>query len=431
MRRFCFLAMALAAIGYSTEIQASPSNAFGLDAPNTARAMTVTAAAPPVSAASTNPALLINLEPDSIEMLANFVVSSDNLKINDEDPNLDTYLGYQLELAASLPLGSFRDRLFIGATAHLPNDGLYHTHTPTLEEPIIYRYGTDARHFSVDAALAVRIWERIAIGAGVHLSPTTKGNAHISFANHKESSSTDIEVKTKFAPIIGIYAEPIQNLHLGLVYRGASKFSMDIMADIFINDAIGYIHSQMKSYAFIEPHALSFGIRYDFSSISSNKLARFAVSTDFEWMHYDSPIATTSQVWLYDDGGETINDPDTNYDKFGEGFSYRIALDWIPLDELTVSVGYGFWNSPIPAQRKAFNVLDSGFSEIAFGASYWLPQNTLGSFDLGFATSTKIDILQKREMEKYEYLPDNPGFPYISFGGYNFTWHFAVMMRFK
>ena len=431
MRRFMIFAMALAAMGYSTEIQASPQNAFGLDAPNTARAMTSASSAPAISAASTNPALLINLVPDSIEMMANLTVSSDNLKINGADAGLDTYVGYQLELAAPLPLGSLRDRLFVGASAHLPNGGLYHTHTPTIEEPIIYRYGTDARHFSVDAALAVRIWERIAIGAGFHLAPTTEGTANINFANHKESSSTDIKVATKFAPIIGIYAEPVQNLHLGLVYRGSSKFSMDIMADIFINDAIGYIHTRLKSYAFIDPHALSFGIRYDFSSIAPNPLARFAISTDFEWIHYDSPMATSSQIWLYDDGGEIINDPDTEYDSFDEGFSYRIALDWLPLDELTVSIGYGFWKTPVPAQRKVFNVLDSSFSEIAFGAGYWLPKNTLGSFDLGFATAAKVDIFQKREMEKYEYLPNNPGFPYITYQGNAFTWHFAIMMRFK
>ena len=431
MRRFLIFAMALPAVVYSTDIQASPRDAFGLDAPNVARAMAVTAAAPPVSAASVNPALLINMSPDSIEMMANLVVSDDSLKINRADAGLDTYVGYQLELAAALPLGEWRDRLFVGATAHLPHAGLYQTHTPTIEEPIVYRDGTDARHFSVDAGLAVRIWHRIALGAGFHLTPTTEGNAHISFANHKESSSTNIKVKSRFAPIVGIYAEPIDHLHLGVVYRAATRFSMDIIADIFINDAIGYIHTQLKSYAFIEPHSLSFGARYDFSELAPDPLARFAVNLDVEWMHYDSPIATTSQVWLYDDGGEIINDPDEQYDSFEEAFSVRTALDWMPLDELTVSVGYGFWKTPIPVQRRSFNVLDASFHEIAFGASYWLPPNTLNSFDLGFSMAMKADVFQKREMEKYEYLPDNPGFPHITFEGNAYTCHFGVMMRFK
>ena len=410
---------------------ATPKNVFGLDAPNTARAMTVTASAPPTAAAATNPALLIQMAPDSIELTTDFMVADDKIKINGKNAGLDSYLAWQVALAAAIPLGSLRDRLFAGVNMHLPNDGLYHTHTPTIGEPVVFDFGTESRHLSLDAALGIRIWERIAVGIGFHLVPTTQGQANISFANQKESSSTDVKVQSQFAPIVGLYAEPVSGLHLGLSYHGAIRFEMEILADIFINDSIGSIHTKIKSASFTEPHALAFGVRYDFSELVSEKLARVAANLDFEWMHYDKPITTSSQIWLYDDGGSAVNSPENNHAKFQEGFSLRTAIDWMPLDELTVSLGYAFWKTPIPAQRGAFNVLDSNRHNLAFGAVYWLPDALMGSFDMGFATAMKFDFLQKRQMEKFEYLPGNPGFPYIELSGMNFVCHFSLMMRFQ
>ena len=368
---------------------ATPKNAYGLDAPSTARAMAVTASALPTSAAATNPALLIHTAPDSIEFAADFMLADDQIKINGQNAELSRYLAWQIAVAAALPLGSLRDRLFVGVNLHIPNEGLYHTHTPTIEEPVVFEFGTESRHLNLDAALAFRIWERISVGAGFHLVPSTQGGANVSFANQKESSSTDVKVDRQFAPIVGLYAEPVTGLHLGLSYHGAIRFEMEILADIYINESIGSIHTQINSASFTEPHALALGIRYDFSEIASHQLARFAANLDFEWMHYDKPVATSSQVWLYDDGGTAVNEPEHNYAEFEEGFSVRTALDWKPLDELSVSMGYGFWKTPLPAQRGAFNVLDSNRHHFAFGAIYWIPEDLMGSFDMGFATAMK------------------------------------------
>lgn len=430
--RTSFIAILVAGLCSSfSHAEASPMDAFGLDAPCVSRAMAVTASAPPTSAASTNPALLSTMAPDSTEMLVDLIVSDDALKINKSDAHLDTYVGYELEFATTIPIADWRDRLFIGATVHLPNDNLYHTHTPSPDEPVVYRYASEARHFSVDAALAVRIYESLTIGAGIHLVPTTSGTANISFANQAETSSTDVRVNRKVAPIIGIYAQPIDGLSLGIAYRGAIRFAMDIRADIFISEAIGAIHTQLKSYSFAEPHTLSIGARYDFSELAPSEFARFAANFDFQWSHYSFPLATSSQVWLYDENGIPVNEPLRDFPKFNEAFAVRTALDWMPIDELTVSLGYAYSNTPIPSQRGIFNILDADLHTIAFGAVYWLPENTLGSLDLGLSTAAKFDILARRQMEKFTYLPENPGFPSIEINGSAYTWHFSIMFRFK
>ena len=103
----------------------------------------------------------------------------------------------------------------------------------------------------------------------------------------------------------------------------------------------------------------------------------------------------------------------------------------MPLDELRVSLGYGFTKSPVPAQRYLFNVLDADRNQIAFGATGYLPTQWLGGFGLGMSLAAKLDFYTTRDMEKYDFMPQNPGFPSIRFEGYTFAFHAALLFRFE
>ena len=410
---------------------ASPSASFGLDAMSTGRAMAVTAGADPLSAAATNPARLIALHPGAIEIGADILVSSDDLKINRADAGLDTYLGMQFGVAASLPLGKFRDRLFIGASAHLPGDNLYTLYNSGASDPVVLSNGPDARRFSLDLALPVRIWERIAIGLGAYVLPDVGASVNLDFDGQNEHSYTSIEVDYRLAPVVGVYAEVIPGLHLGFGYRAAQKLSLDVPANIFISDAIGTIHTKVDGNAYAEPHRISFGIAYDFSSLTEQHLLHFAANLDVEYDHYTDPIQTSARVWLYDDAGQVLEKPLESGTDYRDAYSIRTALDWMPLDELRVSVGYGFTKSPVPAQRYLFNVLDADRNQIAFGATGYLPAQWLDGFGLGISLAAKLDFYTTRDMEKYDFLPQNPGFPSIRFEGSTFAFHAALLFRFE
>ena len=91
------------------------------------------------------------------------------------------------------------------------------------------------------------------------------------------------------------------------------------------------------------------------------------------------------------------------------------AIDWRPLDEITVSLGYAFEKTHVPAPRSIFNIIDGDRNQIAFGATFWLPDSWLNSFNLGFSTAAKFDFYDIRDVEKYEFLFGNPGFPALRF----------------
>ena len=414
-----------------THAAASPSASFGLDAMSTARAMAVTASADPLAAAAINPARLIALNPGAVEIGANLVVSTDKLEINRADAGLDTYIGMQFEAAISLPVGKLRDRLYLGVDAHLPKDHLYTLYNSGTSEPVVLASGPDARRLSLDLAVAVRIWENIAIGFGTYVLPDVGASVNLTFDEQNDNSYTDIRVDYRLAPTVGVYAEVIPGLHLGFGYRAAQKLSLDVPANIYISDAIGTIHTKVDGNAYAEPHRISFGVAYDFSSLTEQHLLHFAVNLDAEYDLYPDPIQTSARVWLYDDAGQVLEKPIESGADYNDAFSIRTAIDWMPLDDLRVSIGYGFTKSPIPAQRYLFNVLDADKNQLAFGATGYLPAHLLGGFGLGMSLAAKLDFYTTREMEKYEFLPQNPGFPSIRFEGYTFVLHAALLFRFE
>ena len=95
---------------------------------------------------------------------------------------------------------------------------------------------------------------------------------------------------------------------------------------------------------------------------------------------------------------------------------------------------HAFEKSPVPAQRAIFNILDSDRSQLTFGGTFWLPEawlSWISPLEIGFSTACKFDFYTTREMEKYEFLPGNPGFPSIRFEGYTFAWHGDLVFKFK
>lgn len=429
MNRWAVCIAGLSALLYVSQAEAAPQDAFGLDAQTAAQAMAVTASASAVSAAATNPARLLDAR--GIELSAGVVVADDKLRVNRKDAGLDTYVGYQIGLAAALPLGSYRDRLFLGINAHVPHDGLYEVRNSAVSDSVVLGYGSEARRFTLDAALAVRIWERISVAAGVHLIPDVIANVNVDFSGNNDGSSSHVTVDYKFAPTVGVYAEPVEGLHLGIAYRGAARLSLDVPAQIYINDAIGEIHVRLLGYAYAEPHTFNLGVRYDFSHLDENHWTDLAWDMDLEWQHHVYPIATSAAVELYDGLGEVLTQTTQEFGQFEESWAIRTALTWMPLDEISASVGYGFKKTPVPAQRNAFNVLDADKHTLGFGATLWCPEPWMGSFGLGFSTSAQLDFLVTRDMEKYVFLAGNPGFPSIRYEGMAFAWHAAILLRFE
>lgn len=404
-------------------------SSFGLDAGSDSRAMAVTAGGDARSAAATNPARLMDAQ--GIEMSFGVVVSGDRLQVQREKTHTGTYVGYQIGSAIQLPLGPWRDRVALGFNIHVPHKGLYEVSNASLDDIVILRRGTDARRFTLDAGLSVRIWERIAIGASLHIIPEVTADVNIDFTNDVTNSHSNVLVDYKFSPTIGIYAEAISGLHLGFSYHAAERLKLEVPAKVYISEQIGQIPVKLEGYAYTEPHTFAFGARYDFSHLSDSHLLSFALNADFEWHHYNYPLSVSAEVKLFNDAGEVLDASAQKKVSFEEAYRIRAALDWMPMDELRFSVGYAFEKTAIPAQRNVFNILDADRQVITFGGVLWSPDHLFSGFKIGFATSARFGLYDSRDMEKYIYDLSNPGFPSIRFDGWDYSWHGDILFQFK
>lgn len=430
MRRFLYPALFGATwCFWNATAWASPLLSFGSDPESVARAMAVTASVTPAAAAAVNPARLIDAQ--GIEISAGVVIADTALKIQNADANLDAYVAYELGAALALPVGKWRDRLYLGFDVHLPHNGLYAVDNPSQEETVSLRTGNDARRFSFDGALGVRIWNRVAVGLGFHIMPDVAADVAIDFGEKTQNSQSHVEVGYKFAPTAGIYAQIGDMFRAGFAYRAATRLSLDVPARVHVSDSIGRIYTRLKGYAYSEPHDFSIGIMADFSKFAPHPAARFNLHAAAQIHCYPYPIATSAAVTLYDNDGNAISETAQDFAKAELAYALRVAIDWRPLDEIAVSVGYAFEKTHVPAQRTVFNVLDADRNQIAFGASFWLPEAWLQPLNIGLATSAKIDFYDTRDVEKYDFLVGNPGFPAIRFEGLAFAYHVALRFRFR
>ncbi len=408
---------------------AGPIDAFGASAPSTARAAAVVSDSDATDAAIFNPARLVRVE--NIDVSAGVVVSADAFKINGEASQLDRYVGYNLGIAARIPLGSWTDRLYLGTVIQFPHDGLYDVQNTLPDTPRILLNDQHVRHFEIAASAAVRIYRSIAIGAGFTLLPDVQGNVSIDFRNGSHAHTTDVRVDYNFAPVLGITAEPVEHLNVGFAWRGAHRTSLSIPVDVIVSEQIGAIHTAVEGKAFGEPDRFTVGASYDFAHLVQNDLLRFAARLEVGYEHYRNDVASTACVTLYDDFGSVI-DTSTAYPfKFEDTWHIAASLDWRPLDVLTVMAGYGWQTTPVPAQRGLLNILDASHHTLTFGLTGWLPETWLSSpKHIGFSTSARFDLYQSRAMEKYEMLAGSYGYPAIIFEGFNFSWHGSLILKF-
>ena len=409
--------------------KSGPLDAFGVSASAAARAGSGAADASPADAALLNPARIASTQ--TVELSAGIVVSEDGFKINGKDASLDRYVGFNLGVAARVPLGSLNDRLFVGLVAHFPTEGLYDVSNALPDEPrILFRDAND-RHFELASAAAVRLWRTLAVGTGFTLMHDVQGNVSIDFRADNNAHTTDVRVNYNFAPVLGITASPIEGLEVGFVWRGSHRTSLNIPVDVIVSEQIGAIHTSVKGVAFGEPDRFSLGASYDFSSLTDNALSRFKGRIEFGYDHYRDDVASISSVTLFDDAGGVLDTSDERPFKFDDAWYIAASLDWMPFDALTVTAGYAWHTTPVPAQRGILNILDASHHTVSFGLAGWLPETWLSSpRQIGFSTAATFNIFQKREMEKHEILVGHYGYPGITFEGFDCSWHFTLHLNF-
>ncbi len=298
--------------------------------------------------------------------------------------------GYGFAVGTRLPGPDWLRAFRVGAALHLPAAHIMRLVAPARpDEPSFPLYGDRTERFSLSAAVAVELFSRIGIGAGITLSPTLVSPTAAGYDPYRSSDVTqnvvlDIGRELKFGAsfMAGIRAQVVEELSLGLAYRAMSNTAAAGPNDIAAGGL--RMQDQLDFYDLLEPEQIAVGAAVfplpDWSLSIDGVLSRWS---DYHTIHHRRPP-----------------------DSFSDVVYLRTGLEWqSPLDWLELRAGYGYEPSPIPPQDGVTNLLGGDAHAVALGAGFDL--RPLDWAPLRIDAHVRTHLLEPHQDEKsLEALPD-------------------------
>ena len=254
-------------------------------------------------------------------------------------------------IAAGTPLPWILERFRLGFALYTPSEHVLEVRAPErADEPTSPSYDGRPEHISATAALAFEILPELRIGAGVLFKPHLDTPTDVSFdASRGDDPEDDVvvrlerDLKIGFAPVAGIRAQPLPELGLAVVYRGAVDVAArgknrTVAGGILADDPIDYGQ-------FWEPDELVWG-----AVVAPSE--RWSVSADATWSRWGK---------FQNASNDRVHPP------FRNVLSVRAGLE-VAVTPWLLRAGYAFEPTPIPDQTAADNFLGADTHVIGLGA---------------------------------------------------------------
>jgi hypothetical protein len=134
---------------------------------------------------------------------------------------LTSPFGVTLAFASTVPLeGALADRVHVGFAGYLPPTDALRLVTHAADAPSYPYYDDRSQRLVAIPALAVRLFERLAVGVGLNVLAGVKGPAEVKTgASGAPESRLDVAARTVLAANVGVRFDPVERLHLALAYR--------------------------------------------------------------------------------------------------------------------------------------------------------------------------------------------------------------------
>ncbi len=303
-----------------------------------------------------------------------------------------------------IPLGDGLERvLFFGFNLVVPGTTLYAVRERPATEATFPFLEDRNRRLVLNAAVAIRPWKPLMIGAGFSLLPDVFGDVKVDFTQAGTENATSVDVAMHLSPNVGILAEPMPGLTLGLTWRGANRTYLSIPVHVKLSQQYAAINVEVTAYDYSTPHELAFGIAWHDD--------RWSVAGDFTYSFYRQFHQSAPAVQMYDATGNVTQNSAVPDPDFHDAMAVRLGAEWKATDALAVRLGFGWVQSPVPAQTGDTNLLDGDRYTVAGGVGY--------SFE-GFGVPISLDahiawagMVSNRDA-KATLDPTNPGYPSVS-----------------
>lgn len=408
-------ALFLLALAAPRGAEASPFDTYGFTSRAIAMGGSVTAGTRDVDAAYYNPAgATRSVRP---ALAVGVLVADDFLKAGGESADLQTNVVLELGLATPLPFGTWAaEHLFVTLGAALPTSGIFDVALPDDESVAFPFWSARNRRLALQAALAVRAVDWLSLGVGFALLADVVGDVQVDLRGSRGYNALGVEIGYSLAPTAGVLVEPLPWLAVGLTYRGAHEMAIDLPVDVQVLDGVPSLVAAITASSYWMPHEVALGFEF-------RPLPTLRLTADLTWYHYGAFRYPSPDVRVYDIDGEVVQESLAEPLDFHDVWAPRFGVEWWALPWLAVRGGYGYANSPVPAQSGRTNLMDADRNVVSLGLGFALPAEWLwgGDGSLAIDLHAQLAILDRRTFEKTEYIPENPGFPNIGLSGGTFN----------
>lgn len=419
---------------------ASPTEIFGFGSRHSARAGAASASANDFAAGYYNPAGLAFSR--GKQLTFGVLGMASNLRANDERHPLGEPMGAVIGASAPAPLGGpLADRVFVSIGLFILPGSVVRIVAHFPDEPFFPYYDNRPERLVVLPTVAVRVHDKVAVGATVNFLGTLRGQVS---AADGPTRGLDARVDEEVPPVArlnaGVRVRATDALDLAFTFRQRFEVHFETYARTTV--AGQPINLDIGAYSLFSPTQLVLGAAWRHGpGLLSLDLAWA------DWSAYPGPfVQVTSQLPLLDPFAGQL--PDVPY---RDTFAARAGAE-LDLGAWALRGGYAFESSPIPAEQHGVtNLLDGPKHTVALGAG-WLWLRAGGKKYVRVDLHAQAQLVGAREMDKEivagddDYEPfdglrdeddstdgvqiSNPGYPTIESGGQVYSGGFTVELGF-
>lgn len=273
-------------------------------------------------------------------------------------------------LGVTLPLpfgGVLAQRLALGFSAYSPRELVTRAELLYADTPQFPLLAPRAQCLNLATGLGALVHPRLRVGAGVQWLASLVGS--VSVTGSDEGTTTTVvrdELVTSLAPVVGVSAEPVDDVHLGLVWRDEHQSKVDVQIRVSELGALELPKLNIAGMAQYDPEQVDAEIQWvpdPWSLVLGVRYRRWSAFPGFLGPTFECPADEPVC------GAQAASDPgfsDTWSPKGALGFRFAVA----ERAQVELRAGLAYEPTPVPEQRNRSNTWDN--ARVVASAGYGL-----------------------------------------------------------